>query len=450
MSIGINFGSATGGTGFDVAATVASIVAVQRTPEMAWTTRITALKAQDAAPTSLGTNLSSLSTALESLTSFDGVFAQKSGAVSDSASIALTSADSSASSGSHTLTVQSLALTSTQHSSTVAAGMTLAGTFTLQVGTGAVQSIALTDANHTVAGLAASINALQAGVTATAITDSNGTRLSLVSAASGAASEIRTGGSVTNSADGTPLSFTETQAGTDAAYTLDGIALNSASNSVTGALTGVSFQLLAVSTRPVTLQIANDTAAASTALSTFVTAYNSLTTALAAQEGKDTAGAAEPLFGDRTVALVQQQLAGALTFANAHGGSSIAQLGISLGLDGKLSLSQSTLSAALQTNFSGVTSFFQTSTDFGQNFTTALNGLSSTGTGALALRALENTTEETQLADNTSKLETRLTAYQASLTSQLTTANQILQEIPQKLNEFNQIYAAISGYKSSN
>ncbi len=44
-TVGINFGSATSGTGFDVTSTVTSIMANMRAPETAWATQTTALTA---------------------------------------------------------------------------------------------------------------------------------------------------------------------------------------------------------------------------------------------------------------------------------------------------------------------------------------------------------------------------------------------------------------------
>ena len=111
-----------------------------------------------------------------------------------------------------------------------------------------------------------------------------------------------------------------------------------------------------------------------------------------------------------------------------------------------MTLDSGALATALSSNFNGVAGFFQNAGDFGQNLTTTLNGLGTTGDGALALRTTQNTSEEKTLADNKTSLELRLTAYQANLTAELNTANQVLQAIPQQLNETNEIYAAITGY----
>ena len=446
--VGINFGAATSGTGFDVSGTVTSIMANLRSPETVWSNRTAALQAQDTAFSSLATDLSALTTSLASLTSFDGAFAQKQGAVSDTSVAALTSATSLATAGTHTLTVQRLATTSTQHSSVVPSGATLVGSFRFQVGSGTSRTITLDSGNNTLAGLAKSINQLSAGVNATVITDSSGSRLSLISSKSGAANEITTDASGLSESDGSVPSFTETQSGGDAAYTLDGVALSGSSNTVSTALTGVTFQLLGVSSNNVTLAIANDTSGITSVLSTFVSAYNTLATALAAQEGKNASGSAQPLFGDQTLSLIQSQLSTALAFATSNTGatSNLAQLGIAIGTTGQLTQDTDALSSALSENFDGAATFFQSAGDFGQNLTTVLNGLGSNGQGALALRTAQNSAEESTLADDKTTLELRLSAYQTRLTSQLTTANQILQAIPQQLSETKQIYAAITGY----
>lgn len=422
-----------------------------RAPETAWATRTTTLQSQDTVLSTLGTDMSALSAALYTLTSFDGSFAQKEGATSDSSTVALTDATSAAAAGTHTLTVQTLATTSQQHSSAVATGATLSGSLTLQVGSGTAQTLAIDSTNNTVATLASAINALDMGISASVITDKNGSYLSLTSSASGADNDITSDASELTDSSGTAVTMVETQEGADAAYTLDGIPLTANSNTISTAISGVTFQLLGKTSSAVTMQIANDSSGIATALSTFVSAYNTLTTALSGQEGKDSTGAAQPLFGDQTLSLIQSQLSGALAFATRNSGksSNLAQLGISVGTNGQLTLDSSALSTALRSNFTGIANYFQNVGDFGQNLTTILNGLGNSGQGALALRVAQNTAEEKTLADNKTNLEARLATYQTSLTSELNTANQILQSIPQQLNEMKQIYAAITGYGQS-
>lgn len=460
-TVGISFGSATSGTGFDVASTVASIMAVERTPETAWATRTTTLQGQDAVLSTLGINTSALSAAMAALTSFDGVFSQKTGATSDSTYVVLTNVTNSADIASHTISVQALAQTSRQRSDVVPASTTLSGTLKLTVGSGTEHDIKIA-ASSTLAQVASQVNAAAVGVTASLITDSNGSRLVLTSGTSGAAGEITADSSGLTDSSGNSLPLTEVQAGTDAAYTLDGASLTSSSNTVSTALTGVTFQLVAANggrgttSTPTTLQVAADTSSVSTALSTFVSAYNSLATNLNAQEGKDSSGNAEPLFGNPIVQQLQSSLSSALSFVKgtystttgATQPMSLATLGIATGTDGTLTLDSSTLSSVLTSRLSDMTTFFQETKNFGQNFSKTLLNLSNTGNGALALAVSNNTAEERTLADNKTNLETRLSVYQTNLTQELTTANEILQSIPTQLKGITALFDAITGKTS--
>lgn len=449
--VGISFGSATSGDGFDVTSTVNSIMTNMRAPETAWATRTTALQAQDTVLSTLGTDMSSLASALATLTSFDGAFAQKEGATSDSSVVSLTDATSISAAGTHTLTVSQLATTSQQHSNAVASGATLSGSLSIQVGSGTATTITIDSTNNTMSTLAKSINDLDVGVTATVITDSSGSYLSLTSNASGASGNMTLDTSGLTDSNGNSISMTATATGADAAYTLDGISLTSSSNTVTNALPGITFQLVGTSSTNVTMEIVNDAGSISTAMNNFISAYNTLSSALSSQETKDSSGNAEPLFGDQILSLIQSQLSTALAFSTGNSGktSNLAQLGITVGTNGQLSLDTSALNSALASNFTGISNFFMNVGDFGQNLTTVLSGLGNSGQGALALRAAQNTSEESTLADNKTKLEARLATYQTSLTAELNAANEILQAIPQQLNEIKQIYAAITGYGQS-
>ncbi len=465
-TVGINFGSATSGTGFDVAATVSSILAVERTPETTWATRTTALQAQDTVLSTLGTNASALSTAVAALTSFDGVFSAKTGATSDTGVVVLTNVGSSADVDSHTLTVTTLAQTSKNVSAAVASGTTLSGTLKLTVGSGTAQSVSISSGS-TVSQIATQINAASIGITASVITDSSGSRLSLTSGTSGTAGQLTVDASGVTESNNNTFSVPSYQQGVDAAYTLDGQSLTSGSNTISSALTGVTFQLVGTTSSSsttgtstntsVTLQVAADTSSVSTALGTFVSAYNTLTKSLSAQEGKDSSGNAEPLFGSPVVQQLQSGLSAALaftkgTYSTTSGATqplSLPSLGITTGTDGTLTLDTSVLSTALSSRLSDVTSFFQDAGNFGQNFTTTLTNLGSTGSGALALATQNNASEEATLADDKTNLETRLSVYQTNLTTELTTANEILQAIPSTLKGITALFNAITGNTSS-
>ena len=208
-TVGLNFGSITSGTGFDVASTVTSILAVEQGIEAPWKTQLIALKAQDAVFSAFGTNLSTLATSLRSLTDFTGVLSSKQGASSNTNVLALSSSSSSAVAGSHSIVVNSLAQTSSNYSNRITdSSNTLSGTINIQIGSGASQQITVGSTSNTVATLAAAINAASMGVTANVVTDTLGSRLSLVSSKSGAAGQITLSSLLTDSTTGTAMSFT--------------------------------------------------------------------------------------------------------------------------------------------------------------------------------------------------------------------------------------------------
>lgn len=450
-TIGLAFGSATSGDGFDVATTVTNILAIQQGIETPWKNQLTALKAQDTAFSTLGTNLATLSTSLQALTSFDGVMYEKEGSSSNTDVLALTSAGISASAGSHEITVSQLAQTSSVYTDAIGSNDTLSGSVTIQVGTGTAQTISVDSSNNTLTGLASAINLAGIGVKASVISDAKGSRLSIVSGTSGADGTVTVSGGLTDETTSKAIGTQIGQAGQNAMLTVDGIDIESTSNVVTTAIPGVSFQLLGKSSSPVQVQIVNDSADISTAVNTFVTAYNAVVTSVAAQQGKDSTGAAEPLSGDPTLALLQNSLSQALLGGGASGSiSGLSQLGITVGQDGKLTYSSTTLLSALDSNFEDVLGYLQNSGSFGSNFTNVLNGLSSTNTkGAIYLALQQNSSQEATLNKNVSDEEARLATQKTSLTTELNTANQILQSIPSQLQEVDKMYSAVTGYKSS-
>ena len=475
-AVGLNFGSATSGQGFDVTATVNQIVTNLQSVETPWKTQLTSLQSEDTALSSLGTQLSTLSTDLQNLTDFTGTLAYKTGSSSDTNVLSLSSASAAAVAGTHTISVLNLAQTSSAATDSVVSSDTLTGGITFKVGTGAWKTVNVGDSSTatTLTGLASAINLADLGVTANVLTNADGTaRLSLVSKSSGAAGQITIADSTNNPpttlADSTHadtnalLGLKTIQNGKDASMMVDGVKLTSASNTVSNAIPGVTFQLLSTGTpnadstsESVQVIIANDTTSIETAINTFVTDYNTTIKAINAQEGKDSAGKNEPLHGSSVLAQLQQGLQSALNMSFGTGPiNSLISLGITANTaaDGTISLDASTLSNALNSNFSDVVSLFQNTGSFGSTFTDTLNSLgnSSVDKGVIALALTENTAQESTLNDNVSKQEALISAQKTSLTTELNTANQILQAIPSMINQINEMYSAITGYsKTSN
>jgi flagellar hook-associated protein 2 len=555
-TVGLSFGSPTGGAGFDVTSTVNQIVTNMQAVETPWKNQLTTLQSQDTVLTNIGTDLSSLSTAMQSLTDFQGVLAEKQGSSSDTSVLELTSASTSAVAGSHTVSVQALATTSSYVSGAIInAGDTLSGTLTINS-----KNITIDSTTNTLSSLASAINSGSYGVTANVITDSSGSRLSLVSQTSGSSGSISVSSTLQDTNTSTALNFSQSQPGADAQLTVDGVSITSASNTVSNVIQGVTFQLLsdANPNEQIQVEITNNNSDVESALNTVVTDYNKVMSDLNAQEGNDSSGNPEPLFGNPTMATLQQSLQSALTFlqpANAVGSTSTVgtsdtlqgsisisvgggtaqqidvpasgdqtlsglaaainsakigvtasvitagnastlslvnatngsagsisvdsssltdqtsgaavtfgasqssaitsatQLGISVNNDGTLTLDTDTLDSVLNSNYQDVVNFFQPSgsyTSFGGNFSAALNNLgNSSTTGAITLALSENSTVETQLNTNISDEEATISTQKTQLTTELNAANFTLTEIPQQLQQIDEMYSAITGFNQN-
>ena len=446
-TVGINFGSATSGTGFDVASTVTSILAAQQAVQTPQKNQLAALQAQDTVFTQLGTDLSTLTTAVQTLADANGPLSEKQGSSSDTNVLSLTSASTAAVAGTHTIVVNSVATTGSGYTDSITnASDTLTGSVTINNH----QITVVSGTSDTLATLATAINTDAIGVTASVITDANGSRLSLVSNTSGLPGAI----TVTSALeDGTTaIGFTSGPAAANASLTIDGQPYASASNTVTGAIPGVTFQLLSPAAGTnVQVVVTNDNTSIETAVQSLVTAYNAVITDITGQEKNDSSGHPEPLFGSPTLTSIQTQLQAAIFGGTASGTiNSISQLGISTNSDGTLTLDASTLDTALNSSFSDISGFLQNAGSFGQNLSTTLNSLGTQApNGAVYLAEQQNSTEETNLNADIAKENAALAIEQTSLTAELNAANQELQAIPSELNQVNEIYSAISGYNQN-
>jgi len=472
-AVGLNFGSPTSGAGFDVTSTVNQIVANLQSVEKPWKDQLSALQGKDAALSSLGTQLATLTSDLQALTDFNGAMAYKTGSSSNTDVLHLSSASANAVAGTHTVIVQDLAQVSTAATDAVKATDVLAGGITFKIGTGEWKTVNVGDASTdaTLAGLSAAINNASLGVTASVLTNADGTaRLSLVSKTDGSAGQITIADSTNNPLSPTNLSdktstdvnanlgLAVIQSGKDATMKVDGVTVTSASNTVTNAIPGVTFQLLSTGTTdqnstPPSIQVVidNDTSSIETAIAKFVTDYNAAVKAINTQEGKDSTGKPAPLYGTGVAAQIQE---GLLTAVSASFGSNGINSLIALGIkatpaaDGTITLDGDKLTSALNSKFDQVVSLFQDSGSFGSEFMKMLDGLgtNSAAGGAIALALKENSSQESTLNDNIDRHERVIATQKDRLTAELNLANQILQAIPQQINQVNEMYSAITGY----
>jgi flagellar hook-associated protein 2 len=78
------------------------------------------------------------------------------------------------------------------------------------------------------------------------------------------------------------------------------------------------------------------------------------------------------------------------------------------------------------------------------------NAGTSSSTGLLSLASSSNSSMESTLNSDISNEESIISVQQKSLTAELNSANEVMQEIPMQLSEVNELYSAITGYNSTN
>ena len=137
----------------------------------------------------------------------------------------------------------------------------------------------------------------------------------------------------------------------------------------------------------------------------------------------------------------------ALNYNTSTDINSLSSLGISVNNDGSITFDADSLDSVLNTDYSSVAGFFQNANSWGQTFNDMLTGAgTSTSTGILSLVSSSNSTVESTLNADISREQSQISAEQASLTTELNTANQILQQLPTELAGMNELYSAITGY----
>jgi flagellar hook-associated protein 2 len=413
---------------------VTQALAADAAPEVEWQNQQQTLQTETSALNSMESDVTALESTLTAMADPAGALASMTTSSSDSSLVTATAVNGAASAN-HVVVVNNLATTSSWYSNSVASGTTAlqAGSFTIQVGTGTATQITVGTGTNTLDDLANTINGMNLGVTANVVTDASGARLSIVSNNSGAASNI------TISAD-TTIGLTRAATGVDASLTVDGIPINSASNSVTGAVNGVTFNLVGASPgTQVNIVVSPDVNSASTAISNFVSAFNQVIGDVNTQftVTNDSEG---PVASDPNVRLLQSDLlsaGGYSTTSNAV--ASLADLGISMNKDGTLTLDSATLNNAIQNNFGAVQSFLQgTSSNGFVNFVNnQLTSLTDPTNGAFTVDLQSINSENSDLQAQINNFQPYLQQQQTLLTNEFNQADIALEQLPTEEAQIN-------------
>jgi flagellar hook-associated protein 2 len=424
-------------SGINVASAVSQAMAALSAPETNWEAQQTTLAGQTSGIDQIQADVDALQTSLTTLSDPAGALASMTATSSDT-DVVSASAAVGATAGTHVVVVTNIASSASAYSNSVATSSTplAAGSFTLTSGSGTATTIQIGTGTNTLDELAASINTQNIGVTASVVNDSSGSRLALVSNNTGSAAGFTVSAA-------SSLTFTQPPGGEgqDASLTVDGIPVDSASNTVSGVLSGVTLNLVgAAQGGEVTVTVAPDATQVTQAIATFATAYNTAIGDVNTQYTVSALNQEGPLAGDSTVQILQNSLLSAAGYTGGGNGvSTLADLGITMNSDGTLSVNSTTLSNAIQNNFSGVQNFMQgaSSNGFASFLNTQLNTLTAGGTGAFTVDLQSISSENSDLQNQINNFQTYLSAQQTRLTAQYNQADITLQEIPEEEAQIN-------------
>ena len=379
---------------------------------------------------------------------------------SNTSAISTSSAGGAAVAGTYEINVVQVAAaeqlaTAGQSSATAAVG---AGTIQLQVGNGPASSLDFS-AGGSLDDIATAINNANVGIIASVVNDGSSTpyRLVLQSAKTGAANTILATGSgslsslfsgmstLTNGADA-EVSIGGATAGTSA------ITLTQASNTFTNVVPGVNI----VAQQPannISVTVASDPTAATTAITNFVTDYNAAVTYFNQNsQYNSSTNSGGPLIADSDLRANLNSITEALTSAVPGLPASmnnLNDLGITINeSDGTLAINQATLTAALQSDpgdamkmftngatstnsavqFANLTSATNISNPFTVNVTTAAAQAVVKSTGFIAA--------STTIDDSNNSLDLTINGQQigVTLTNGTYTASQLASQVQSAVN----------------
>jgi flagellar hook-associated protein 2 len=466
------------GSGLDVNSIVTQLVAIERQPITVLQTKATKIQTQISEFGKQKSALATLRDAASKLTSSD-FWGQTTGASSNTSAVTVTTTTGAAA-GNYAVEVQSLAAAQSVATGVFAASTTPpgAGTLHIELGSwgagqtsfapkaGATAVDITVEATDTLAQVRDKINSANAGVTALVLTDASGSRLMMRSTATGATNAFRTSvvdgdGNNTNATGLSALAYdpssaaavmTRTQTAANAAATLNGLPISSASNTLTNLVDGVTLTLGGVTSGTVDVSVVQDNETLKKQLQTFADAYNAVQTLITTQTKYDAATkTGGPLQGDGAAVGLQRQLR---NLAGAASGASstfarLADVGLGTDATGQMTLTASKLDNALANPtelkklFANTDLLVASNNGLGRQIRVladsflSIDGSLSSRAEGLRQRLDSNKSQQEKLTDRIAQTEKRLRAQYTALDTQMATLNGLSSYVTQQIAQFN-------------
>ena len=467
------------GSGLDINSIITQLVAVERVPLTQLQTQATALQTKLSTYGKVQSVISALRDAASALTRAE-TWTKTTGTSSDPNAVSVTTS-AATKPGNYSLQVNQLAAAQSNATAIFASPDALVGEGTLRIelGTwGAGQTsftpkAGATAVNITVgppaqslAQLRDKINSSSAGVTASVLTDSTGSRLVLRSTLSGATNAFRTSVTDTdgNNSDALGLSalafdpaagiltMAQALAAANASASLNNLPIGSDSNTLSNVLDGMTITLNKVTSGPVQLSAAQDTPAIRKSVDAFVTAYNDLNKLLAEQtkfNGIDKSASA--LQGDSAALAIRSQMRNLL--GTTSGASTmftrLSEIGFDVKQDGSITVNETKLGNAMANADETRKLFGNSDTLVPANNGIAtqiramadqllgIDGTISQRSEGLRKRIDLNQDRQEQLSDRITMVEKRLRAQYTALDRQMGQLSSLSSYVTQQIAAFN-------------
>lgn len=354
-------------------------------------------------------------------------------------------------------------------SGTAAADLGILGTGTsVDLGSGPQSVIdgALTpsidiDDDDTIDDVIEKINSADAGVTASRFFDGIGYRLSITSNESGKSGRVQL------DLSGIGISFDEVVEGRDALILVGsadsvgaGVLASSSTNSFEEVIEGVTLTVKEPSQNPVTVNVQRTSSKVVSSLKLLVEQYNKVIDKLATLRSFNNSGSeSNPnistgiLFGSTELLRVEQALGDLVTGRISGAGSirSLAELGVDVDEEGKLSFDQEKFDAKYASDPNAISSFFQTE-EFGLSvrFKTEIDKLTGVGDSLLLLKSktLQNRIDANN--DRADKLQESLDRQRTRLLKQFFNLESSIQKLQSTQSSLSQIQPLPSLIATSN
>lgn len=244
----------------------------------------------------------------------------------------------------------------------------------------------------------------------------------------------------------------------DALLTVNGMNVTSASNTVSGAIQGVTMTLADVGASTVT--VARDTASVKGVINGFVAAYNTLASKMKSLTAYSPGSTSGVLLGDATARAVQQRLRSTM-FASHTGQAGdplrLSDIGVAFQKDGTLAVDDTKLTKALANNPTGVTRLFAgndsaDTTGFGHVVSSLVDTftadpLGSDQDGLLTVAMAGATKTISSLGDELQRTQDRIDASMAQYRKQFQALDLVMSTMTATSNYLTQQFAADSTKK---